>query len=240
MAKKIEYYFNLALHYFREIFLWDFLFLNRSYSQEGEDIILDRVLGHIKRGFYVDIGAHHPKRLSNTYKFYKKGWKGINIDAMPGSMRKFNLVRRRDLNLECAITNDTNSIEYYVFNEPALNTFSKENADLWSTKAPYRIIKSIKVKGDRLDNIFNRYLAQGQNIDFMSIDVEGYELEVLLTNNWDKFRPKVIVLEVQSFLLDDSVRSKAVSYLQDKGYTVVSKLYFSIILCEADFANTLR
>ena len=98
----------------------------KSYSIEGEDIILRRILGEKKTvGFYIDVGAHHPKRFSNTYHFYKEGWRGINIDAMPGSMKLFRKIRPRDTNLEFAISNKRQNLIYYRFNEPALNSFSK-------------------------------------------------------------------------------------------------------------------
>jgi len=77
-----------------------------SYSQEGEDLILERFFEGMNTGFYVDVGAFHPKRFSNTYIFYKKGWHGINIDARPGSMKLFNFVRPRDINLEIPISNE--------------------------------------------------------------------------------------------------------------------------------------
>src|SRR5262249_32770188 len=79
-------------------------FATKSYSQEGEDMILNRIFGEKKSGFYVDVGAYHPKRFSNTYFFYKKGWRGINIDAMPGSMKPFNAKRNRDINVETPVS----------------------------------------------------------------------------------------------------------------------------------------
>ena len=80
----------------------------KSYSQEGEDMILMRLFENQKMGFYVDVGAHHPKRFSNTYFFYKLGWKGINVDAMPGSMTAFNRIRARDINIEKPVSNKKN------------------------------------------------------------------------------------------------------------------------------------
>ena len=82
----------------------------KSYSQEGEDIILARIFGKQQNGFYVDVGAHHPYRFSNTYFFYKRGWKGINIDAMPGSMKIFNKYRPRDKNIEAGISDTKKKI----------------------------------------------------------------------------------------------------------------------------------
>ena len=78
-------------------------FATKSYSQEGEDLLLRRIFEHQKIGFYVDVGAHHPFRFSNTYLLYKRGWRGINIDAMPGSMRLFRKFRPRDTNIECGV-----------------------------------------------------------------------------------------------------------------------------------------
>ena len=88
----------------------------KSYSQEGEDMILQRLFEKQKTGFYVDVGAHHPRRFSNTYFFYKKGWCGINIDAMPNSMKRFNRSRPRDINIEKAISENEKILKYYGFN----------------------------------------------------------------------------------------------------------------------------
>ena len=89
-------------------------YATKSYSQEGEDMILKRLFGGQKFGFYVDVGAHHPKRFSNTYYFYKKGWRGINIDAMPGSMIAFDKLRPRDINIERPISDKKQILTYYL------------------------------------------------------------------------------------------------------------------------------
>jgi hypothetical protein len=75
----------------------------RCYGHSGEDLVLDRLLNGKRMGFYIDVGAHHPTRFSNTYLFYKKGWSGINIDANPKSMELFNRRRSRDINIEVGI-----------------------------------------------------------------------------------------------------------------------------------------
>lgn len=78
-------------------------FHTKSYAQQGEDLILREMLAYAQSGFYVDVGAHHPFRFSNTYLFYKQGWRGINIDAMPGSMKLFDRFRPRDINIQCGV-----------------------------------------------------------------------------------------------------------------------------------------
>ena len=95
-------------------FNWD-TWINLSYSQECEDLVLKRIFEN-KIGFYVVVGAHHPKLFSNTYLFYKKGWKGINIDALPESMKLFNKMRPRDINIEIGVIEVEDELNYYVFN----------------------------------------------------------------------------------------------------------------------------
>ena len=119
--------------------------VNSHYSQEGEDILLNKIFSGKKEGFYIDIGAHHPKRFSNTYLFYQKGWQGINVDCMPGSMKLFKKLRPRDINLELGVSENESEKDYYVFNDTALNSFSKEHSEkLSQAENPYYIKKSSK------------------------------------------------------------------------------------------------
>lgn len=171
-------------------------YATKSYSQEGEDMILRRIFEEKKTvGFYVDVGAHHPKRFSNTYFLYKKGWVGINIDAMPGSMALFKKMRPRDINLEIAISDKKQVLTYYVFNEPALNGFSQTLSAERDRKGIYRIIDEIKLETSTLAEVLDTHLPIDIGIDFLSVDVEGLDLQVLKSNNWNKYKPKVILVE---------------------------------------------
>jgi hypothetical protein len=133
-------------------------FSTRSYSQEGEDMILRRIFGSQTTGFYIDVGAHHPKRFSNTYFFYKKGWTGINIDAMPGSMKAFQKLRYRDINIETPISSTPETLVYYGFNEPALNGFSKNISESRDGVDGYRIEFTKKIKTSTLQNVLDQNL----------------------------------------------------------------------------------
>ncbi len=128
----------------------------KSYSQEGEDLIVERMVSK-RSGFYVDVGCHHPFRFSNTYLFYKKGWSGINIDANPKSMKLFNRRRSRDINLEVRIAKKNGLLTYYQFNEPALNTFNEQEAQLKNAQ-PYHIVKTVQVPVKKLGDILQEYL----------------------------------------------------------------------------------
>src|SRR5690348_16491596 len=98
-------------------------FVCLSYSQDGEDVVLRRLLEGRKNGFYVDVGAHHPRRFSNTFYFYRRGWRGINIDANPDAIKLFRRERASDINLCVGIGELTGNLSFHFFNEPALNTF---------------------------------------------------------------------------------------------------------------------
>lgn len=202
----------------------------RSYSQEGEDMILKRVFEKKHTGFYVDVGAHHPMRFSNTYFFYKKGWRGINVDAMPGSMALFRIFRRRDVNLEIPISAEGKILTYYVFNEPALNGFDVDLSAARNLNSnQYKILGTIDLPTRRLDSVLNEHLPTGQEIDFLSIDVEGLDLEVLKSNDWTKYKPDVILVEVLGSTLADIEGNEITGFLDSHGYKIYAKTVNTVI-----------
>ncbi len=196
----------------------------RCFGQSGEDLVLERYLEGKKNGFYIDIGAHHPTRFSNTYLFYKKGWSGINIDANPGSMKLFNLRRPRDINLEIGISDKKGSLLYYQFNEPALNTFNEKEAQLKNVQ-PYCIVGEVEVTVNKLGDLLHEYLPIEQRIDFLSIDVEGLEMKVLESNDWTCFRPTYILVEILRSNLSEINSLEIVKYLAELNYIPVCKVY---------------
>lgn len=202
---------------------WD-QWINSSWSQEGEDRILSRIFEYQESGFYVDIGAHHPKRFSNTQLFYKNGWRGINIDAMPGSMAEFKKYRPRDINLEIGIGLKNLKLDYYVFNEPALNGFSKElSQERHRAKSNYTIKKIIPIEVLPLSEILDKHLPKGQHIDFLTIDAEGFDFEVLKSNDWSKYRPKFVLVEALGSNINEIEQSEIGIYMKDMNYMLYAK-----------------
>ncbi len=200
---------------------WDYAMV--SFSQEGEDLVLDRLLEQKSDGFYVDVGAHHPHRFSNTYFFYRKGWRGINIDAMPNSMALFKQLRPRDINVEIPVSNQKQVLTYYVFNEPALNTFSAEEASKKDGLREYKIINKIELQTLPLSDLLDRYLPLNTSIDFLTIDVEGLDLAVLHSNNWTKYQPNIILIESLNSALSEIADNEVYIYLRSLGYQLISK-----------------
>lgn len=197
---------------------------NLCYGQDGEDLILDRLLERQAQGFYVDVGAHHPVRFSNTYLFYRRGWHGINIDAMPGSMKKFERVRPRDINIECGVAGSAGKLTYHRFNEPALNTFDATEAQ-YKNKPPYQLLDTVEVAVERLDALLARHLPSGQRIDFLSVDVEGKDEEVLRSNDWTQYRPRFILAETLRTDMLSLGECPVVRFMLGVGYKPVAKAY---------------
>lgn len=197
---------------------------NISYGQEGEDLILNRLFDGKKKGFYVDVGAHHPARFSNTFLFYKRGWRGINIDALPGSMDKFNKIRPKDINVECGVARASGRLIYHRFNEPALNTFSVEEAAI-KNSPPYHLVDTVLVSVEPLSSLLNRYLPSGQDIDFLTVDVEGFDEEVLRSNDWKIYRPRIVLAETLRTNLLNIDKCLITQFMRSVGYSLAAKTY---------------
>jgi len=230
LAKKIlPLPFINMLRRIRDFYQWD-IYYQKSWSQEGEDLILSRYFENVKtNGFYVDVGAHHPLRFSNTYKFYKQGWHGINIDAMPGSMNLFDRLRSRDINLEKAVSDSKQIMTYYAFNEPALNGFSKELTEQRDGQANIKIIFKKNIETSTLEEILDQYMPKDQNIDFLSVDVEGLDFAVLKSNNWVKYSPDLILIEICGSTLDELLNNEVAIFLRQFGYTIYAKCVNTVI-----------
>ncbi|MGE0126742.1 MAG: FkbM family methyltransferase [Blastocatellales bacterium] len=193
-----------------------------SYSQEGEDMILRRIFDDRQKGFYVDVGAHHPQRFSNTYFFYVRGWRGINIDAMPGCMDLFNAIRPNDINIEAAIAGERRELIYFMFDDPALNSFD-EALSRSRDKTAYNIIGERAFFTKTLAEVLDEHLPPDQRIDFLSIDVEGLDLEVLESNNWARYRPCCVLAECAGYSLEEIEKNAVRQYLRERDYDLFAK-----------------
>jgi FkbM family methyltransferase len=206
----------------RDCLTWD-PWVNRSWSQEGEDMVLRRIFEKKKTGFYVDVGAHHPMRFSNTYLFYRRGWRGINIDAMPGSMYLFKKWRPRDINLELGIAKQSGGLSYHIFNESALNGFSAElSAKRNLSQNSYFIKDIVKINVKPLSEILHQHL-EGFEIDFLSVDVEGFDLSVLQSNDWSKYRPRFVLAELLETSLFNLAQNPVAQFMKEQGYAIYAK-----------------
>lgn len=182
-------------------------YLKGSFSQKGEDLIIERIIGNKKKGFYIDVGAHNPNIFNNTKRFYQKGWQGINIEPNPRLIQEFLKQRDRDINLHIGIGKASGSATFFEFIADGLSTFSKTEADK-NVQLEYKIKQILKIPVCTLAEVIRKYVKS--NIDFISIDTEGLDLEVLESNNWKKFRPRVVCVETGDFsaMIDGQTKNK--------------------------------
>ncbi len=194
-----------------------------SFSQEGEDMILRCLLSDINKGFYIDIGAYHPMRFSNTCYFYRKGWRGINIEATPNSIKLFNKYRSEDINLELALSDKKEELIYSIFNEAALNGFLNTRRIKKLENKGYRLIEKKLIKTTILSEVLEKYISSKKRINFMSIDVEGHELKILKSNNWEKYKPDYLLVEMLNCNFEEVLGSELYNFIINKGYKLVAK-----------------
>jgi len=173
-----------------------------SYAQNFEDVILERFFKGQKTGFYVDIGAADPVKDSVTKHFYDKKWRGINIEPSPVLFKKLVQERKRDINLNFIISNQESLNAFFdipnsglssIYQDCASSALEKEGQKDYDGCA-LNSFEKILIESKRLTSILEQY-ANNIKIDFLKIDVEGTEREVIESNNWNVFRPKVLIIE---------------------------------------------
>jgi FkbM family methyltransferase len=201
-------------------------FINRRWDETKEY----EVKGE---GFYVDIGAFSPVLISNSYWFYQHGWGGINVEPFPDVLKQFNELRPRDINVSGAIGGKNGLQKYYSWGNSNLNTFSLEKvkeyiSDGKATREP----AVIDIEMVRMETLFERYLPFDQPIDFISVDVEGMDLEVLSSNNWEKYRPELVVVELDRFNIDEVIQSELYRFMLEVDYKLFYWLSPSIIFAD--------
>ena len=207
-----------------------------SYSQEGEDMILRRIFeGKEVSRFYVDVGAHHPKRFSNTYFFYLQGWSGINIDAMPKSMVLFEEHRPRDINLEIPIAMKREKLVYTQFNDPALNSFSDELVLARKSIPSVQVIATLELEAYPLAEVLDRYLPADQEITFLNVDVEGLDFQVLQSNDWKKYRPNIVLTEIQKSSLHAIHTEPIYQYMLEQDYYLYAKAFHTAFFVSKEY-----
>ena len=209
------------------------LWPTRSYAQEGEDIVLKRLLDGRPRGFYVEVGCHHPFRFSNTYLFYKRGWSGICLDPLPGTARSFSRWRPRDITLEVGVSRQPSTLTYFMFEEPAVNTFDSAAARRVIDEGRYKILEQRLIRTEPLARIIETHLPPGvAQIDFFSIDVEGLDLEVLQSNDWQRFAPRAVIAECFGSDLEQIQEDPVAKYMSAIGYKPYAKTGHSVVFVQ--------
>lgn len=194
------------------------------YSQSGEDVVLWRMLKSRRDGFYVDVGAHHPRKFSNTWLLHKyRGWRGVNIDATQSSIDAFNAERPNDINVCSAVSAQRGVVQLRVTAGGARNTISDAQAASVTRKG-VEITEVRSVTAAPLAEILRERLGPTHVIDLMNVDVEGLDLEALQSNDWTAFRPRILVVEDFAFR-ETPAATPIFQFLNGQGYALASHVF---------------
>lgn len=202
--------------------------IKESYSQFGEDIFLQKYFNK-NNGFFIDIGCHHPFRYNNTFKLYKLGWRGLNIDLSKISIDLFDMIRPEDTNICYAISNKIEKIKYYV---PNKNLISPEITTDYNFTKKYQklhgsIYDSFNTESVTWKFLEKKYHKIFKKVDFLKIDIEGSDFKVLKSINLKLIKPTLIMVEAPDF--DKMIRKKILSYLLLKNFKVIYDNKLNII-----------
>jgi FkbM family methyltransferase len=209
--------------------------INGCFSQEGEDLILYRLLSDWNLGVYLDIGAHHPHRFSNTNMLHLQGWTGINIDANPWSIDQFEKYRPKDLNLNYVLDDAERNIEYYLFNEPAINTCDYEKAQSIIKNTNYKLIETREVSSKTFTELYEKFETTFQKVVLLNLDIEGFDLKILKSINWGVFFPEIVIVEGDVTTIFECQADEINQLMIHNGYLLFSKLFRSRIYISKKF-----
>lgn len=208
-----------------------------SYSQCGEDLIVDFLLYSLKieHPTYLDIGAHHPVFLNNTYLFYQKKMHGVCIEPDPESFAKIRNARPRDICLNIGIGVDNQDLaDFYILTSRSLNTFSKETAEAYVNEGNQKIERVIKVPLFSVNDIIKTHLKTGPS--FISLDAGGLDLQIIRSFDFDQSRPEIFCIETLSYSSKNQEvkNTEIISLMERAGYLNYADTYINTIFVDKE------
>lgn len=207
---------------FRKVFLLRKMYLTKRkfshYGQFGEDVSILRHFPKRFKGFFVDVGCFHPVKYSNTYRLYKKGWRGVNIDLDPIKVQGFDMVRPGDVNIACAISNEAGEVPAWTSGFYSLTT-TLDRSFAEDREGDFR---KYTLKADTLTNVLDSTRFKDRPIDFLTVDAEGHDLAVLESLDFDRYRPQLVAVELHSQTLQEAQEAPLYRFLTEKGYDLVN------------------
>lgn len=213
------------------------LHAKRSFSQCGEDLIVRYVFDVLKipNPTYLDIGAHHPTYLNNTFIFYNQGSRGVNIEPDPDLFSQFMNRRERDTNLNIGVGERDDELPFFIMSVPTLNTFSESEAKLAASQSNVKIKKVLPVRIRPVNAILEEYFPK-KSPDFVSLDVEAFDLMILQSFDFKRWRPKVLCAETITYSeKNDGLKIEEIgTVMRDAGYLAYADTHINTIYIDRD------
>lgn len=201
----------------------------RIYSQFGEDAVLLHMVGGRKArsGFYVDVGCHHPRKGSNTYLFYRMGWRGVLVDLERSKVLACKLLRPGDEAVLAAVSDREEEVEIHA--PEAFSVLASIRAD---AVPGAKVVGRIRTR--TLTDILDRSRFAGRPIDLLNVDVEGVDLQVLRGLDFVRYRPRIVVVESWDQKLDNVLGGEMHALLRERGYELAAWVGLSLVYKRAD------
>jgi len=212
----------------------------RSFSQSGEDLIMQFIFMwlRIDKPSYLDIGAHHPTYLSNTYLFYENGSSGVCVEPDPFLFEEIHKTRKRDICLNMGVGGGgADKADFYILNSRTLNTFSREEAERYASYEGKAIEKVVEIPLISVNDIIEQHCVQVPNL--VSLDVEGMDLQILQDFNFNRYSPEVFCIETLTYTEDNTERklTDIIDLMLSKNYFVYADTYLNSIFVSRDAWN---
>ena len=195
-----------------------------SYSQDQEDLFINDYFKNIDDGFYLDIGCYHPIKYSNTALLYNRGWQGINIDMNQTSIDLFNILRKKDKNICAAISSSNKKVTQYIDHiYSPVNTIDKNFSQVISKRLKTKPFSEKNIFTNTFSEIVKKNEIQITKIDFLNIDVEGHDYDVLKGIDLLNIKPKIICIEIDNHEKNLS-NQKIKNYLIKFNYKIIKSI----------------
>lgn len=209
-----------------------------SYSQTGEDLIIDLVIDAKKwtEFTYLDIGANHPVLFNNTYKFYEKGFRGVCVEPDPHLHALLSKKRKRDTCLNVGVAGKpSEAVDFYIMDQPELNTFSGEEAAelVKNANGTLKLVKMVRIPLKTVEEIIDEHF-HGKAPVFINLDVEGFDEEILKTFPFARYRPALFCIETVHYTADatSEKRQEIFRLMEENGYESFADTYINTIFID--------
>lgn len=212
-------------------------YLKLNFSQCGQDLIVTYLMEalQISKPTYLDVGAHHPSRLNNTYLFYIKGSRGVCVEPDPKLFAELNNKRKEDICLRIGIGFDERrNADFYVMSSNSLSTFSKEEAQRYESYGRQRVLRVINTPLESINAVIKQYFMAAPH--FISIDTEGLDFQILKFFDFTKYRPLVFCVETLTYTEDKTEQkvNAIVDYMRQQSYIPIADTYINTIFVESE------
>ncbi|CAH1656862.1 FkbM family methyltransferase [Hyphomicrobiales bacterium] len=206
-----------------------------AFAHWGEDAVIDYLFRDRPLGRYLDIGCFHPDLYSNTRLLHAKGWSGVNVDPNPFMIEQFRERRPNDINLNMAVARERGCLDFFVFHEwGSSNTLSPDFSAKITESQKVQVQRRIPTKVVTLADVMEDNFAQSPP-DFMNVDVESLDLEVIQSNNWEKFRPTIVAVEDFDFDFANPEMSPIFVFMKSVEYKMISRTIYTSFFSEQAF-----